>query len=167
MAKRSRDAPAAARTHLRALQRDDDAENALEYFCAPHARESGAFDFLCRLRRSGIARRRSAARAARRSRVARSKTSRRSRCAARSSSFNSARTPRANRSWIMSRSSRRKKSCSCMAIRRRWNGCARDCGRAAGVRSDRADARGGDRAVARSRLRRVLVRRIDHCNAIG
>ncbi len=43
------------RKNLRALQRDDDAEDALEYFRAASHRESGAFDLLCRLCRSGIA----------------------------------------------------------------------------------------------------------------
>ena len=50
----------AAGPHLRALQRDDDAENALEYFRAPGDRASGALDLFCRLCRSGIARRDSA-----------------------------------------------------------------------------------------------------------
>ncbi len=49
-----------ARPHLRAFQRHDDGENALEYFRAACARRPEAFHFLCWLRRSGIARRHSA-----------------------------------------------------------------------------------------------------------
>ena len=45
----------ARRQALRALQRNDDAENAFEYFRAPRHRKSAALDFLRRLRRSGIA----------------------------------------------------------------------------------------------------------------
>ena len=47
------------------------------------------------------------------------------RCVARSSSSSLARTLRANRSSITSRKSRRAKWCSCMATRRRSNGCGR------------------------------------------
>ena len=57
-----------------------------------------ALDFLCRLRRSGIARRNSARPRSRATWFRSIRTSRRSRCVATSSNFNSARTRRANRS---------------------------------------------------------------------
>ena len=44
-----------AGTRLRALQRDDDAEDALEHFRAPRDQRSEAFDLLRRLRGSGVA----------------------------------------------------------------------------------------------------------------
>ena len=53
------DAPARPGRDLRPLQRNDDTENALEYFCAPRHRGSTTFDLFCRLRRSGVARRNS------------------------------------------------------------------------------------------------------------
>ena len=103
----------AARSHLRALERNDDPENAFQYFRPPDHRSTGALDFFCWLRRSGIARGRICARPSLTNLFRSTKMSRRSRCAARSNSSSSARTLRANRSSTTSGKSRRRKWCWC------------------------------------------------------
>ena len=96
-----RDAPGPRRSRLRALQRNDDAKNSLQHFCAAACRESAALDFFCWLRRSRIASRSSARCTAKAAKWRSIPTSRRSVCAATSSNFNSAHTQRASRSSLM------------------------------------------------------------------
>ncbi len=95
------DSPARRRANLRALQRNDDAQNALEYFRAARHRKSAAFDFLCRFCGPAIACGHSSRRPSPEILFRSIPMSPRSRCAARSSNSSSARMRRANRSSDM------------------------------------------------------------------
>ena len=115
----------AARAHLRALQRNDDAENALQYFRAPDHRSipsirSSLSAMPIRNRPPAFSSARSLATWFRWM-----KTSRRSRCAVSIEQFQF--SAHASRESIVDyvKSLRRKNRCWCMAMCPRWNGFGR------------------------------------------